>query len=69
MTFGAIITVLVGVFKFFDDVRAFLAFRQGISDAQWAVDGRQLTDAIKGATTDAQRAELVRKLASHASNV
>ena len=60
-----VIQVLLGVFRFYDDVKAFLQMRQVYTDEQWAAEGNVITKAIKGAPTDAERRALVKRLADH----
>jgi hypothetical protein len=66
--FTEILTVLVGVFKFWDDVKAFIAFRQRYTTTEWENEGSTLTKAIQGATTDEERAKLIKALSSHCNS-
>lgn len=66
---GEFLTVLAGFFTFYNDVKAFIQFRQQYTDEQWATEGSVVTKAINGATTDDERRALVRKLADHLSGI
>ena len=63
--FTEVLTVLSGVFTFYADVKTFLEFRRKYNNEQWQAEVSVLTKAIKGATTDDQRRELVRRLSGH----
>lgn len=63
-----VVQVLLAVFRFYDDVKAFLALRKSYDDDQWFAEGAALTKAIKGCKSDEERRALVRRLADHQSN-
>lgn len=63
-----VISVLLSVFKFWEDVKTFLAFRQQYTQQEWENEGQELTKAIKGATTDDERRALVKRIAAHDDN-
>lgn len=65
---GAFFTTLAGIFKLWDDVKAFLEMRQSVSDDEWNANGALIIKAMKGAKTDDERRAALRRLADHASD-
>lgn len=63
--FGELVSVFLGVLKFYGDIKEFLKVRKQFSQEEWTKTGAKILSGIKNATTDDQRLALAKQLADH----